>query len=295
MSRSALTDHLQNFAFWILDVSPIGNTGLPVFTPVLGFSSITAPEITVETTEIQEGNWYFSTAVLKSAAVGNITLTRGATAFDSDFYNWIRVTLAGDPDAAAVNRRSFGGLNVPSPGVLGSNFPLTGRESQVAQRAQAAAGAAFDLGVSNTALEAGPLGGRTYRRDLLLVQFFARGPLNGVAASAVGTSLEEVSVLLSGGAVAGATAVGAASSIAGTEAGLPGLINSSDPGSTGLFLPPGGRTQPFFRLPAKAWILRGCIPVRYKAGTDFDASSSDVSIQELELAVDIMDELNLSE
>jgi len=37
------------------------------------------------------------------------------------------------------------------------------------------------------------------------------------------------------------------------------------------------------RLPARAWFLQACLPTRYKAGGDFDANSSDVSIQELEV------------
>src|ERR1039458_5480990 len=38
------------------------------------------------------------------------------------------------------------------------------------------------------------------------------------------------------------------------------------------------------RVPFKAWYLKDTIPVRYKPGADFDANSSAISIQELELA-----------
>jgi hypothetical protein len=37
------------------------------------------------------------------------------------------------------------------------------------------------------------------------------------------------------------------------------------------------------RIPGRAWILYKCIPTKYKAGSDFDASSGDISIQECEL------------
>lgn len=37
------------------------------------------------------------------------------------------------------------------------------------------------------------------------------------------------------------------------------------------------------RFPAKAWILRHCKPTRWKASSDFDASSGDVAIAELEV------------
>lgn len=35
------------------------------------------------------------------------------------------------------------------------------------------------------------------------------------------------------------------------------------------------------RVPGRAWMLKGCIPTHYKAATDFDALSADVSIIEL--------------
>ena len=47
------------------------------------------------------------------------------------------------------------------------------------------------------------------------------------------------------------------------------------------------------RMPAKAWILYGCLPARYKSGGDMDASDANISIQELELSVEYLDELSL--
>ena len=45
-----------------------------------------------------------------------------------------------------------------------------------------------------------------------------------------------------------------------------------------------------FYVPARAWYLSGCIPVRYKAASDFDATSSEVSIMELDVdCEDIME------
>jgi phage tail-like protein len=48
------------------------------------------------------------------------------------------------------------------------------------------------------------------------------------------------------------------------------------------------------RTPGRAWLLHGCLPTRYKAGSDFDATASDVSIQELELAPEHVDEITLA-
>jgi phage tail-like protein len=47
------------------------------------------------------------------------------------------------------------------------------------------------------------------------------------------------------------------------------------------------------RVPARAWVLRECIPVRYKAGTDFDALGGDISIAELTLRPNQVDEISL--
>ena len=38
-----------------------------------------------------------------------------------------------------------------------------------------------------------------------------------------------------------------------------------------------------FTIPAKAWLLESCYPVRYKTVSDFDAMSGDISIEEMDL------------
>lgn len=47
------------------------------------------------------------------------------------------------------------------------------------------------------------------------------------------------------------------------------------------------------RIPGRAWLLENCRPLSYKPGSDFDAMSSDVSIQTLELEVEEFTEYNL--
>jgi len=46
-------------------------------------------------------------------------------------------------------------------------------------------------------------------------------------------------------------------------------------------------------LPARAWILWHCIPGRYKSASDFDASSGQVSISEMDIEVSGMSEFTL--
>ena len=189
MARTILDDYLQAFPFWLMDVSSINE--LPVLNPLLGFSSITAPEITAEIQDITEGNWIFKKKVLKNADVGNITLMRGATFYDLDFYNWILAAL-GVKQALSV-------------------------------------GATF--------------GGFSPRRNLLLIHYFSSRP------NEFGDSLV--------------------------------------PSSPGPF-------EVLARVPARAFYLQGCIPVRYKSGTDYDARSSDISVLELELAVESMEQVVLT-
>lgn len=46
-------------------------------------------------------------------------------------------------------------------------------------------------------------------------------------------------------------------------------------------------------FPARAWMLKDCIPIRYKAGTDFDALGAEVSIAEVTLRPFQVDEFSL--
>ena len=242
--RLSLQDHLQVHPFWLMDVALMSSGGVPILTPLFGFSTITAPEVTVELQEVSEGNWFWKSKVLKKKAdVGNITLTRGATFHDVDFYSWIVNALAG-------------------------NNLLQSPSAVVAQRLF------------------GRNGGFYPRRDLLLLNFFAHNPIGTLTGAAVGA----VASLFGGDF----------NSIA--SQGFPGL--STIPGADQLF----ADASPYFPslgpldtisnvsrlVPARAFVLHGCVPVRYKTGTDFDASSGQVSIMELELAVESMEQVVLS-
>lgn len=97
MARGRLLDHLQTFKFHLLDVSVAG-AGLipvPVFVPVLGFSSITAPEMTADIETITEGNSEFPRKVVRKGTVSTITCQRGSQFFDSDFWRWTISSVKG--------------------------------------------------------------------------------------------------------------------------------------------------------------------------------------------------------
>jgi len=243
MARSSLSDYLQTYSFWLCDVAPIEPLALPLFTPLLGFTQISAPEITVELQEIVQANWHFKKKVVKAADVSNITLMRGSTWYDMDFFKWIFAALDGSTE---------------------------GREMPRARQGTALA-----------------IGGPTPRRDLLLIQYMAHSPIPApyaYAASVAGTLVLQGAVT---GMVGGAASLGSLSFLggaatAGAGAAMTGLGRSLGP----IEVAP--------RIPAKAWILYGCIPARYKAAGDFDATSSAISLQELEIAVEHWDEIGLS-
>ena len=223
-----MADYLQAYPFWIFDVAPVELLSLPLFTPVLGFSSITMPEITLDTTEVNEANWLFTKKVIKKGSVGNITLNRAAHWIDSDFYKWILSAVQGDT----------GG------GILSSG-----------------------------------IGGVTPRRDLLLIQFMSRNPISDPTAARVA-------------AASGLIAITGLASAAAGQIPLPSVsvgLAAAAIGTGGF-----GPLEFAARVPAKAWSLYGCLPVRYKPGSDLDASSGAISIAELDVSVDFFDEIGLA-
>lgn len=238
MARSVISDLLNVYPFWLLDAYPIEPLALPILTPLFGFSAITAPSINLETFDIAEGNWYFKKKVIKRADVGNITLERGSSWYDSDFWRWILAAMSGD--------------------------------------------------LSNSKIGLGPvnlkIGGITPRRTLLLVQFMARPMLHG-AGGAVASTLLQGGLAAGGAALAGAGA-GEVAAAGLTTALIGGIGNAL--GALGI-----GPFEFAARLPAKAWLLHGALPVGYKVSGDFDASSSAISIMQCELAIEMMEEVSL--
>lgn len=234
MARSAYSDILQVFPFWLFDVAPIEGISLPIFNPLAGFSSCTAPGMTFEMQDITEGNWHFRRKVIKKADVDSITVTRGATFYDSDFWRWTVASVTGNPE----------GFQIRSP-------PASLMS----------------------------IGGPTPRRNLLLVQFFARTPTSIGAAGALAAAGLISAQIVQSGAVSPVAAA--------TVAGGAGLAAAG--GAVGF-----GPFEFSPKLPAKAWLLHDCIPVRFKTGTDFDASSGDVSIAEIEFQPEMFEELSLS-
>lgn len=234
--RGVLSDYLQANAFWLMDVGPNTLLSLPMLSPLYGFQSITAPSISISTSEIPEGNALFTKTIIKRASVGNITLQRGAHFSDSEFYRWITATIEG-----------------ANPSVF--HFRV---------------------------------GGLTPRRNFILVQFFNRFP--GYSSSeydsinAAKGAVDKAAIFAAGAALSGEGALGTLVGTGFTTALSALSFAAEDAVLPSIFVA---------RIPARAWLLKGCIPVRYKAGSDFDGASSEISIMEIEMSVDSMSEISL--
>jgi len=97
------------------------------------------------------------------------------------------------------------------------------------------------------------IGSQSYRRNLMLIQFTDVSPF-GVGQSGTGPL---------GGIVGG-------------------LVNAVLP-----------LNDLISRVPGRAWMLTGCIPTHYRAATDFDPLSPDISIMEMTLQPESIDEFSL--
>ena len=220
-----------------MDVHPQDPLAWPLFFPLLGFQSISSPELTLDTQDVKEVNWPYTRKLVKGGTVSSITLTRGVQFFEADFYKWIAAAAMGDT----------GGLNKNS-----------------------------DLWA------VGARGGVTYRRTMVLIQFFPRAGagLPGITGAAIGAL--GAGALLTSSAGTG-TLIGEAARLTAQSVGAGAVSAASAPG-------------PFefaARLPARAFYLYGCVPTRYKSSGDFDANSSEISVAEVEMQLDSFDEISL--
>jgi hypothetical protein len=246
-ARSAVNDFISDSRFALFDVAPIDSAlALPIFIPLLtGFSAVTAPEMTIETMEIAEGNSTFHKQVLKGASVGAISISRGVRFYDSDFWRWAMSAAKGDTGSTVD----------PS---------------------------------TNNLTRAGEIGGVSYRRTMLLVHFFRTFGigLGGNAGSGPNAAQNaNVAAAIAGGVAISATTGALAGTAAGIAAGAQfaalDVWQGQFDDSTSV------------QVPARAFLLRGCIPTRYKTGSDFDANSGQISVQELEFAVESFEEISL--
>lgn len=219
MARTQVLDELLSHEFHLIDVdiqSPFLQQA--VLWPTAAFSTISAPEITIETDAIAEGTSEYTYTVLKRATASPMVLAKGVSMYNSDFWRWILGGLSGYNDSEGAS------IGIP---VLGE-MPLSpGR-----------------------------------RRNLLLIQSSGISFKGLLAAIRNGSVREKI---------LGATLMPAAAVTAAASA-------------TASLLSSGEADLNLLGVPGRSYMLFDCLPVRYKAAGDFDANSSLVSVEELEIS-----------
>jgi hypothetical protein len=112
----------------------------------------------------------------------------------------------------------------------------------------------------------------TWRRKLVILQFTSIGLIP--AGGGVGSVLAGLAL------TAGIFGLGAAigpEALLGVTAGIGGI----------------GPFEFSPKLPARGWILHDCVPVNYRAASDFDARSGQISLMELEVQPEYIEEWSL--
>lgn len=134
-TRSRLEDLLQSHRFWLVDTVP--SSTFPFFVlgaPIMGFESITMPEITLETEEVKQINSMYKRAVYTGSTVSPITLTRGARAYDNTFYEWVQRAIRGiDMVPRNLLLIQFTGINVANELGLSVELPVSMQAWEEAQ------------------------------------------------------------------------------------------------------------------------------------------------------------------
>jgi phage tail-like protein len=71
------------------------------------------------------------------------------------------------------------------------------------------------------------------------------------------------------------------------------LLLQTMAGGPGVPSVPVGPFELLTQIPARAWILYGCLPTGYKPGSDFDATASEISMMELTVDPERVEEISL--
>jgi len=129
MARRRITDLLQNYPFWLLDVQPSARPPFLVLGgPLYGFSAISHPEITVNTEEVNQINQPFPNHAFAGGTIAPMTLTRGSRFYDSSMYTWIDRYIEGEDvphrDLILIQHMGLGALELGGgiQGAIGPSF-----------------------------------------------------------------------------------------------------------------------------------------------------------------------------
>jgi len=97
MARAISTDFYQNFRFHVMMVQGTGVSASEVFgkATTAGFNSVTIPELSMEATEYREGTATYTKKFAGIPSFDAITMTKGVTRDDTDFWLWANKAAKG--------------------------------------------------------------------------------------------------------------------------------------------------------------------------------------------------------
>ncbi len=133
MTRPRALDHLQSHRFFVMDVKPSGAPPFLALLPIFGFQSVTGISLTVETETYTPLNSMYPIHFASEASVGEVTMTRGASIMDTDFYRWVDRAVQGTDqwrrDLLVLHLSGLGAASQPLP------FPLPVESLKIPARA----------------------------------------------------------------------------------------------------------------------------------------------------------------
>lgn len=134
-SRHPLEDLLQSHRFWLVDLVP--SSTFPFFVmgaPIMGFQSITMPEVTLEVDEIKQVNSMYKKYLYSGGSVGAITLMRGCRVYDDTFWQWINRAVRGiDMNPRNLLLIQFTNINVAEYAGGNIDLPVVIQAWEIAQ------------------------------------------------------------------------------------------------------------------------------------------------------------------
>jgi len=132
MARPRVGDLLQNYPFWLMDITPSERFPFVALGgPAYGFSQISHPEISVATQPISQVAEAYDHHAFAGASVGALTLSRGVRFYDSSMYVWITRYIAGEdvPERTLLLMQHMGitleGLGQNPPPIIVPNYVET--------------------------------------------------------------------------------------------------------------------------------------------------------------------------
>lgn len=130
MARAAKDDFLQSFRFHVSATNTGGGTER-FFTnstpdekgqPQAGFSAVSSPNASIDTAEYREGHYVYTKKQPGVPSFDDVTMSRGVTTADSQFYFWFTVCAEGNGEYRNdIEIRQFARISAAGEDILVRN------------------------------------------------------------------------------------------------------------------------------------------------------------------------------